>query len=33
MSKNIDAEYKAGKHTSYYGGENNTYECEKVINA
>lgn len=29
----IDTEYVDGNHASYYGGENNTYECIKVIEA
>ena len=32
-NKFIDDEYQNGNHASYYGGENNVYECVKVINA
>lgn len=33
MGKEIDEEYINGKHASYYGGKDNTYEAIKVINA
>lgn len=29
----IDKEYVNGTHASYYGGKENVYECDKVINA
>lgn len=29
----IDREYADGNHASYYGGKDNVYECDKVINA
>lgn len=29
----IDKEYQNGNHASYYGGRDNPYECDKVINA
>ena len=29
----IDANYKEGQHADYYGGNDNPYECIKVINA
>lgn len=29
----INKEYQNGNHASYYGGKDNPYECDKVINA
>lgn len=33
MDNTVDKEYLDGNHASYYGGENNPYECVKVIDA
>lgn len=33
MCSRIDEEYKEGNHASYYGGQDNPYECIKVIEA
>ena len=33
LERLIDKEYSNNNHASYYGGEDNPYECIKVIEA